>query len=102
MPRSLANAPCEHTLAQPAAGTGRVRTKRVLLGRLYSGEAMEESSLKSGVSPTFGDRVTHASRTPVHFEPSLVPEVVPSRASFENHKRTTIIDKNVSLAAGRK
>ena len=102
MPRSLANAPCEHTLAQPAAGTDPVRTKHVLLGRPRFGEAVEEGSLKGTVSATFGDRVTHASRTPVHFEPSPVPEVVPPRASFENHKRTSIMDKNVSPTAGRK
>ena len=91
MPLSLATtAPCEHAWARrPAPGAGAS-----CWGRLRFGEAMEESSLKSGVSPTFGDRVTHASRTPMRCEPS--------RGSFENHKRTTAIGKNVSLRTGRK
>ncbi len=57
---------------------------------------MEGSSLENGVSTIFGNLVTHASRTMMFSELSLLLEAVPPRGSFDDYKRA-IIDENVLL-----
>ncbi len=65
---------------------------------------MEQSRSESGKSPSLGGFVTHASRTMMLSELSLLLEAVPPRGSSDAYKRA-IIEENVLLktaAANRK